>query len=113
MGLGTYFACTNGDTASVSIGVEVFGQAGTSANNPLSTAVSIAPQASVLFGTTAAAGVSTDVNLLPGAIQKGSAHILATSKKVVCTAFVIDPFSNPPISMVNLTIAAKGKQKGD
>jgi hypothetical protein len=110
---GTYFACTNTDTSPVSIGVEVFDQGGTSTNNPATTAVSLAPQASVMFGTQTANSLSHDGLLSVGVITKGSAHILTTSKKVVCSALLVDPGSNPAVSMTTLTVTVKGKQKGD
>ena len=43
----------------------------------------------------------------------GSASILSTSKKVVCTAFVADVFNSPPLSMMTLKVMEKGKQSGD
>ena len=111
--LGAYFACTNGDTVPVTVGLEVFGQSGASLNNPNSSAVSFAPGASVLIGLEPAAGLDVDVNLNIGLVAKGSAHILTTSKKIVCSAFVADENNTPPSTMVSLTVAAKGKQKGD
>jgi hypothetical protein len=111
--LGTYFACTNTDAVPVTVGVEVFGQGGSSGNNPLTTAISLGPQATVMFGTQIANGLSVDAALNPGFITKGLAHILTTSKKVACSAYLADSSGNPPISMTTLTIAAKGKQKGD
>jgi len=43
--------------------------------------------------------------------SKGSARILATSRKLACTAFLAEPFNAPPTSMAHLTIIAKTKQK--
>jgi hypothetical protein len=112
-GLGTFFACTNSDTVAATIGVEVFDGSGASLNNPTATQVSVAAQETVLFGTTGALGLSIDANLSPGIFTKGSAHILSTSKKIACSAFLAHSGNIPPMSMVTLTIAAKGKQKGD
>jgi hypothetical protein len=42
-----------------------------------------------------------------------SAHILITSKKAICTAFLATVSGNPPTAMMQLTTSAKGKQKGD
>ena len=44
-------------------------------------------------------------------MSKGSARILATSKKLACTAFLADDGNAPPTSMAQLTIIAKTKQK--
>ncbi|HXQ23237.1 MAG TPA: hypothetical protein VN812_16285 [Candidatus Acidoferrales bacterium] len=43
----------------------------------------------------------------------GSARILSTSSKVICTAFVSDTNNSLPTSMVYLTMVAKAKQKGE
>jgi len=108
----TFFGCTNADQASVTIGVEVFGPAGgASINNAATTAISVAPGATVLFGTQTTPSLTIDGNLATGSVSKGSARILATSKKIVCTAFLADPSGTPPVSMVSLTIVAKTKQK--
>jgi hypothetical protein len=45
------------------------------------------------------------------AVVRCSARILATSKKLVCTAFVADACANPPAFGWQLTIIAKTKQK--
>lgn len=42
---------------------------------------------------------------------QGSARILSTSKKLMCTAYRADYANSPPTSMVQLTIIAKTKQK--
>ena len=65
-----------------------------------------------MFGTGSAAGLSIDSNLGDG-FSNGSARILASSKKLVCTAFVADAGNAPPTSMVQLTIIAKLKQKAE
>ena len=74
------------------------------------TSLSVAPGATVIFGTGAAAGISISSNL-GGLGSKGSARILATSKKLACTAFVADRGNAPPTSAWQLTIIAKLKQK--
>jgi hypothetical protein len=51
-----------------------------------------------------------DQNTGGGAIAKGFARILSTSKSLVCTAFIADPGNNLPVSMVALTIIAKTKE---
>src|SRR5438093_6523595 len=111
-GLGTYFSCTSTDTATMQIGVELFGPAGGApGNDAAATSLSVAPGATVIFGTGAAAGISISSNLSGGSMSKGSARILATSKKLACTAFLADDGNAPPASMASLTIIAKLKQK--
>ena len=111
-GLETYFSCTSTDTATMQVGAELFGEAGGAPfNDATATSVSVAAGATVRFGTGAAVGISISSNLAGGFFSNGSARILATSKKLVCTAFVADAGNAPPTSMVQLTIIAKLKQK--
>jgi len=110
-GVSTFFSCTSTDSAATQVGVELFGPAGGApGNDAAATSLSVAPGATVIFGTGAAAGISIDSNL-GGLFSKGSARILATSKKLACTAFLADDGNAPPTSMAQLTIIAKTKQK--
>lgn len=112
--LGTYFSCTSTDTATIQVGVEVFPPpGGAPENDAVATSLSVAPGATVLFGTQAAAGFVLDSNLGAMPAGDGSARILGTSKKLVCTAFLADVFNAPPTSMVYLTIVKKLTQKGE
>ena len=111
-GLGTYFSCTSTDTATMQVGVELFFSAGGApANDAVATSLSVSPGATVMFGTSAAAGLSINSSLGGGFMSKGSGRILATSKKLACTAFLADVGNAPPTSMAQLTIIAKLKQK--
>src|SRR2546427_7925534 len=68
--LETYFACTSTDTATMQVGVEIFGPPGGAAfNDAAATSLSVAPGATVMFGTGAAAGISISSNL-GGAFSK-------------------------------------------
>jgi hypothetical protein len=110
-GLGTFFSCTSTDVATIQVGVELFGApGGAPVNNAVTTSVSVAPGATVVFGTASATGLVIDSNL-GGGFGNGSARILATSKKLACTAFVADRLNAPPVSAWQLTIIAKTKQK--
>ena len=83
-GLETYFSCTSTDTATMQVGVELFGSAGGAPDNDaVATSLSVAPGATVIFGTSAAVGISINSNV--SSSTKGSARILATSKKLACT----------------------------
>ena len=96
------------------VGVEVFGApGGAPANDAAATSLSVAPGATVIFGTISAVGILINSNTGSGPMSKGSARILATSKKLVCTAWVADPGNDPPTSAWHLNILAKTKQKGD
>jgi hypothetical protein len=111
-GLETFFSCTSTDTATMRVGIEAFSSAGGAPiTDPVATSLLVAPGATVIFGCGAAAGISISSNLGCGALSKGSARILATSKKLACTAWVADPGNAPPVSAWHLTIIAKTKQK--
>jgi hypothetical protein len=110
-GMGTFFSCTSADTAAIQVGVEVFGAGGLAANDPVATSLSVPPGATVLFATGPAAAFLPNSDLGVGLLLQGSARIVATSKKLVCTAFVADAVGTPPASGWPLTIVAKTKQK--
>lgn len=110
-GLDTFFGCTSTDTVTMQVGVELFfSSGGAPANDAVATSLSVAPGATVIFGTGSAVGISISSNL-GGSFSKGSARILATSKKLACTAFIADISNAPPTSMTYLTVIAKLKQK--
>lgn len=109
---GTFFSCTNLDLVNVTIGVEVFSALGGAAvNDAAATSLSVQPGGTRIFGTITPVGYSIDSNLAAGSLSKGSARILATSKKITCTAWVADVANDPPTSSFQLTIIAKTKQK--
>jgi len=81
-------------------------------NDAAATSLGLAPGATVIFGTSGAVSISVS-GTLGGGFSKGSARVLATSKKVVYTAWVADAGNAPPTSAWQLNILAKTKQKGD
>lgn len=109
-GLGTYFDCTSTDTVPIQVGVELFDYiGGAPSNDAVATSRSVDPGATVVFGTVSAVGFPVDSTL--GIFGRGSARILATSRKLVCHAFVADRLNNPVTVGWQLTIIAKTKQK--
>jgi hypothetical protein len=115
-GMSPVFSCTNVSSASVIVGVEVFGPAGgASLNNASATSQVVPSGGTVTFTGQAMAGIlGPPVNLAVGIVYGGSARILATDRsKVLCSAFLADPSNIPPNSGWNLTVAKKNKQKGD
>jgi hypothetical protein len=111
-GIGTFFSCTSTDTATMQVGVELlFAGGGAPSNDAAATSLSVGPGATVMFGTSAAVALSINSNLGGGPMSKGSARILATSRKLACTAFLADQGNAPPTSMAHLTIISKLKQK--
>jgi len=111
-GLSSFFSCTSTDTTTMRVGVEVFGSPGGAPfNDAVASSLIVVPGANVIFGTSSAVGIAIDSNV--GGSTRGSARILATSKKLVCTAFVADIGNAPPTTAWQLNIIAKTKQKGD
>src|SRR5262249_34484034 len=111
-GVGTFIACTNGPTVAT-VGVEFYDSTG---NFLIGNTVTMAPAATVLFGSRAADGLSVDVSLAPGLFfYKGHARILGSTKTIACSAFLANvPFSGAPESMSALKIVkAFAKQKGE
>jgi hypothetical protein len=109
--LGTFFSCTSTDTAPMQVGVEIFAVNGALLNDAAASSLSVGPGATVMFGTSIAPGFAISSDLGAPAISKGSARVLSTSKKLICTAFVADRFNDPPQTSFQLTIIAKLKQK--
>jgi hypothetical protein len=112
--LRTFFSCTSTDTTPMQVGVEVFPPGGFAAcNDAAATSLTLAPGATRIFGTSSAVGILIDSNVGGCLTSKGSARIVATSKKLLCTAFVADIGNDPPTTSWQLTIVKQKKQKGD
>jgi hypothetical protein len=97
------------------VGVEAFGPLGGGPLNKAdTTSFNLVSGGTVIFVTDTAFGLEADVNLglaKLGTVAKGSARILSTSKKLVCTAFLLDNSASAPVSMTYLIIVAKAQQK--
>src|SRR5438128_5344250 len=88
--LGTFFSCTSTDTATMQVGVELFGPAGGAPDNDaVATSLSVAPGATVIFGTSAAVGISVGSSLGRSDARRAG-KVLATPKKLACSASVAD-----------------------
>jgi hypothetical protein len=112
LGLSTFYSCTNTDSGNIRIGIEAFGPAGGAAiNNAAMTSVAVLPGGTVTFGGNSAVGIAVNSDLNLPMTARGSARILATSKKLICTAYTADTGNSPPASAWQLTIIAKTKQK--
>jgi hypothetical protein len=114
-GFATAFECTNATENNVTVGVEVFATAGGPAvNNALLTAATLTPGATVTYVTQDTAAMALEVNLVVGLIHGGSARILADVRSgVLCSAFLVDPYTYPVATTTSLSVVAKTKQKGD
>lgn len=125
--LGTFFSCTSTDTVPMKVAVELFHPVLGVLNDAVATSFPFSPGYSATLATDIPLPCySTGSSLCPSSFPNdlltgsgfggpfaGSARILATSKRLVCTVFLADIFSEPPTSMVHLNIVAKTKQKGD
>ncbi len=110
-GLSTFFACTSTDSNAIRVGVEGFGPAGGApVNDAVATSLNVPPGGMVIFGSPAV-GISIDSSI--GLPSRGSARILATSRKLACTAWVADTGNAPPTSSWQLTVVKRKTQKGD
>ncbi len=110
-GTAVMFSCTSTDTAPMQVGVELFGQfGGAPSNDAAASSVSAVSGQTVIFGTSITPYINPNV-VVSFPESRGSARILATSKKVACDAFMLDATDVIPNSMRSLTIIAKTKQK--
>ena len=114
--LATVVTCTNVHFAPVTVGVEVFDDGGFSLG---STAVNLSPGLTANFSTTSL-GSPTPVLSLPNAPATvdvpegtyGMLRVLSASRKVVCSAMLIDRVSNPASTINGLPIIHKLKEHG-
>jgi hypothetical protein len=109
--LDTVISCTNVDTASIAILAQFFDDSGTLVD-PNAFTVSFNNGESLHFATGLLPSIPLSVQYNTGTFV-GSARIVATSKKMICTAFLIDNTSNPPVSMLQLPVVRRVVQKGD
>ena len=120
-GMETEFVCTSlensGDTARIA--VEVFAADGSGPLNDVTEATAdgasdINGGGTITIATGSTAGIHEDVKMLGVAnVSNGSARILSTSKRIMCTAFVAEELGAPPISMVALKVMSRKRQNGD
>lgn len=110
--VGPVFTCTNAGKSQVTIGVELFDSTGAAAGNPATNRLVVPAGGTVNWALGAVTSMSVD-NFFGVAFGNGkaSARIVATSTKVLCTAYMIDYSGGGP--QANLTVVAKTKQKGE
>jgi hypothetical protein len=105
----TYFACTNNGTVAATVGVQVYGPTGTALNSVAATELTLNPNETRLFATTAAGIFIADANLAVTGFSTGSARILASeSKRINCSAWIYAGVNG----MVKLSVVKKNTQKG-
>lgn len=118
---GTIITCTSLEKSKEqTVAVEVFGEETGSVINDITAGegvvTGVVPGETIMFevavdGLIAATGsdenISTSISLL-----HGSARVVSTGRKLMCTAGVIDSENNPPLFAMDLSVVSK-KQKGD
>ena len=114
--LATLFLCTSTEPTggnTLTLGVEVFNSGGGLENFVILGVgvVTIPPGQTRTIGTRPTASFILAEDLGGPVVGQGSARILATSKRVLCTAMVVDIANSPPTSMLPLPVFKKTKQK--
>ena len=106
----TYFACTNNGAVAATVGVQVYGPTGTALNSVAATELSLNPNETRLFTTTAGgAAFISDSVLGTFGFGTGSAQILASeSKRISCSAWLW----GASLGLTNLSVVKKNTQKG-
>ena len=114
-GMATSFHCTNIDKKPVTIGVEIFQWNGIVQNDvSLNQGVitDILPGNTRTFSTQNTVVFFDDNIILGGqSIFQGSARIIATSNKIICSAMQVSE-TDPPAAMVALPVLKGKSQKG-
>lgn len=119
--LETAFLCTSLENSGlVHVGVEVFAAAGGPPLNDASApnldgVETMGPGETATIVTGSIVGIHEDEiidGLGPASVRNGSARIISTSKKIVCSVFVVDELNDPPTTMGQLSVIYK-KQRGD
>jgi hypothetical protein len=114
--LGTAFICTNLDSKSVFVGVEIFAAGGGTPMNDVTmddgTALASPGQTVTIELEQIVSFFETDLINETNQVAHGSARIVATSTKLLCTAALVEKFTEPAVSMLPLPVIRK-TQKGD
>jgi hypothetical protein len=117
--LETLFICTSVDQSSVTLAVQVFAATGGDPLNDVAAGEGVetlAPGATTTIATGATVAFHEDdllASLGAASLRNGSARIIATSKRILCDAFVVDEFGSTPVTMAPLKVLSKTKQHGE
>jgi hypothetical protein len=115
--LGTAFICTNLDRQNVFIAVEIFASGGGGPLNDVTADVgTVLPspgQTSTIELQQILSFFEDELMDMLPQVKHGSARILATSTKILCTAALVEKFTEPAVSMMKLPVIRKTKQQGD
>lgn len=118
-GIETAFMCTSLDSVNATVAVEVFAPEGGNPLNDVSTAVAngsllLAPGHTVTISTGTSVGLHEDETISGLAnVKNGSARILATSTRVLCTGLLVEKLGATPNTIATLKVFAQRRQNGD
>lgn len=118
-GIETAFMCTSLEAGPVTVAVEVFAPEGGAALNNVATgtgngALAVAPGETVTISTGTSVGLHEDLPITGLAnVKNGSARILSTSTRILCTGLLVEKLGSTPATISTLKIFARRKQNGD
>ena len=125
-GLETMFTCTSAEKSAAVVAVEVYDTDGTGPLNDVSVGSSdgkadVPAGGTVTIGTGSTTAISeTDIITgLPANVRGGAARIIATGKRIFCSAVVIEEGDSlaldppPPTVAFSLKVINRKKQNGD
>lgn len=118
-GIETAIMCTNMDTVAVTVALEVFDPEGGAALNDVSTVggngtLPVPVGATVTIATGACVGLHEDETITGLTnVKNGSARILATTTRLLCTGVLVEKLGNTPTTMTTMKIFAQRQQNGD
>lgn len=118
-GLETAFMCTSLDIAAATIAVEIFSpDDGAVLNNvatgTLNGTMPMPPGSTVTISTGSSVGLHEDLAITAlGNVRNGSARILSTTTRVLCTAILVEKVGATPATVATLKVFSRRKQNGD
>lgn len=118
-GIETAIMCTSLDNSAATVAVEVFAPEGGAALNNVATgtgngALPVVPGETVTISTGTSVGLHEDLAIDGLAnVKNGSARILSTSTRILCTGLLVEKLGSTPNTIAPLKVFARRKQNGD
>lgn len=118
-GIETAIMCTSLDSTAGTLAFEIFAPEGGGPLNDVSSGVAngtlaLPVGATVTISTGTSVGLHEDLAIDGlGNVKNGSARILGTTTRVLCTALLVEKLGVTPATITTLKIFARRKQNGD
>lgn len=118
-GIETAVICTSLDTVAATLAFEVFAPEGGGPLNDVSAGVgngtvALPAGATETISTGTSVGLHEDATISAlGNVKNGSARILSTSTRVLCTGLLVEKLGSTPATITTIKIFARRKQNGD